>query len=219
MFTKINYFCITIIGLFLVSTCIASSDSNLPYKEGELLVRFAPKANGKQKTTNEHNQILSSFNAGTVKHSYKRVSGLTLVKLPDNLKVEDTLPNIRSKSEFLYVEPNYKIKLFSTIPNDTRFSELWGMHNTGQNGGTPNADINAPEAWDVITDSDIVVAVIDTGVDYTHPDLAANMWKNQVELYGIPGVDDDNNGYVDDIYGWDFACKFCINCYNTLIVE
>jgi hypothetical protein len=153
MFTKINYLCITIIGLFLVSNCIAASDSNLPYKEGELLVKFAPKANGKQKTTNERNQILSSLNAGELKHSYKRVQGLVLVKLPEDLKVKDALSNLKSKTEFLYVEPNYKIKAFSTIPNDTRFSELWGMHNIGQNEGTPNADIHAPEAWDIIHDA------------------------------------------------------------------
>ncbi|MFA6186065.1 MAG: S8 family serine peptidase [Phycisphaerae bacterium] len=206
MFTKINYLYITIIGLFLASNCFAASDSNLPYKEGELLVKFAPKANGKQKTTNERNQILASLNVGEVKHLFKRVSGLTLVKLPENLKVKDALSNLKGKGGILYVEPNYKIKLLSTIPNDTDFNDLWGMHNTGQNSGTIDADIDAPEAWDIIHDAcDIIVAVIDTGVDYTHPDLAANMWVNQAELNGITGVDDDGNGYIDDIYGYDFV--------------
>jgi len=194
MFTKINYFCITIIGLFLISTCIASSDSNLPYKEGELLVKFAPKANGKQKTINERNQILSSLNAGEVKHSFKRVPGLTLVKLPENLKVKDALSKLKSKNEFLYVEPNYKIKLLSTIPNDTNYPQLWAM-----------PKISAPAAWDIITGSDVVVAVLDTGIDYTHPDLSANMWVNEVELNGATNIDDDENGYIDDIRGWDFA--------------
>ncbi|MHC4362930.1 MAG: S8 family serine peptidase, partial [Planctomycetota bacterium] len=90
--------------------------------------------------------------------------------------------------------------------NDPRFDDLWGMHNMGQTGGTVDADIDAPEAWDIATgSSDIVVAVIDTGVDYTHVDLAANMWVNEDEYYGTPGVDDDGNGYVDDIYGYDFC--------------
>ena len=130
MSKKNVYFYISVICIILLSNYAGASD--LPYKEGELLVRFAPKANGKQKTINEHNQILSSFKAGEVKHSFKRISGLTLVKLPENLKVKDALSKFKGKREFLYVEPNYKIKLLSTFPNDTRFSELWAMHNTSQ---------------------------------------------------------------------------------------
>ena len=81
---------------------------------------------------------------------------------------------------------------------------MWGLNNTGQTGGTPGADIDAERAWNVSTgSSDVMVAVIDTGVDYTHPDLAANIWTNPGEIPGN-GIDDDNNGYIDDIHGWDF---------------
>ncbi|MBM3887636.1 MAG: peptidase S8, partial [Verrucomicrobia bacterium] len=90
------------------------------------------------------------------------------------------------------------------MPNDTRFAQEWGLHNTGQTGGTADADIDAPEAWNIVTGSpSVVVAVIDTGVDYNHPDLTANMWTNPGETAGN-GVDDDHNGYVDDVRGWDF---------------
>lgn len=201
MFKKVIY--ASIISLAAVSASVKAAD--LPYKEGELLIRFAPKTNGIQQTTNERNQILSSLDAGTVKKTIRLVPGLSVVKLPANLTVAEALPKLQGKSEILYAEPNYKLNLFSTFPNDTRFDELWGMHNTGQTGGTDDADIDAPEAWDIIHDAcDIIVAVIDTGVDYTHPDLAANIWINEAELNGESGVDDDENGYVDDIRGWDF---------------
>lgn len=100
-------------------------------------------------------------------------------------------------------------------PNDTRFEQQWPLNNTGQaypySGsyttppGTADCDLDAPEAWDVDTaTSDVLVAVLDTGVDYNHRDLAANMWKNTAELNGLPGVDDDHNGVIDDVYGYDF---------------
>ncbi|MBI2824505.1 MAG: S8 family serine peptidase [Planctomycetia bacterium] len=106
---------------------------------------------------------------------------------------------------FRYVEPDFVLSTTVTTPNDTLYSTLWGMNNTGQTGGTADADIDAPEAWDLATgSSDIVVGVIDTGVDYTHSDLAANIWTNPGEIPG-DGIDNDNNGFVDDIRGWDFA--------------
>lgn len=89
------------------------------------------------------------------------------------------------------------------IPNDSRFTDLWGMHNTGQNYGTADADIDAPEAWDLSTgSSSIIAAIIDTGVDYNHSELSANMWRNPGEIAGN-NIDDDANGYIDDIYGVD----------------
>ncbi len=179
---------------------------NMPYKPGELIVHFAPKANGKQHNKQEKNQILNSLGTDRSKRHFKLVPGLSLVKLPPGMTVEKALPAFNKANGILYAQPNYKVKICSTLPNDPRFDELWGMHNTGQTGGTPDADIDAPEAWDITTgSSEIIIAVIDTGVDYTHPDLAANMWVNEQEYNGIPGVDDDGNGYVDDIYGYDFC--------------
>ncbi len=103
-----------------------------------------------------------------------------------------------------YAEPDYKVRAIAVTPNDPNFSDLWGLNNTGQQfGSTPDADIDAPEAWATRTDaSQVIVAVVDTGVDYTHQDLSANMWKNPKEIPGN-GIDDDNNGWIDDIYGID----------------
>ncbi|MDP7288360.1 MAG: S8 family serine peptidase, partial [Phycisphaerae bacterium] len=110
------------------------------------------------------------------------------------------------QSDVLYVEPNFVHTMGdmieSTSPNDSSFRWLWGMNNTGQTGGTADADIDAVEAWDLTTgSSNVVIAVIDTGVDYTHPDLAANMWTNLGEIAG-DGIDNDGNGYIDDLHGY-----------------
>src|SRR4051812_43848737 len=111
-----------------------------------------------------------------------------------------------------YAEPNFVLAADRT-PGDPSFLQLWGLNNTGQsvNGqtGTADADIDAPEAWDVTTGSTAVaVAVIDTGVDFSHPDLAGSQWINPGEDCAgcrTNGVDDDDNGYVDDWRGWDFV--------------
>lgn len=101
------------------------------------------------------------------------------------------------------IEPDFAIRP-TAIPNDPSFSVQWGLLNTGQSSGT-GGDIAAVAAWDVTTGSrDVVVAVIDSGFDYTHPDLAANVWRNPGEVPG-DGLDNDGNGFVDDVHGWDFA--------------
>jgi len=118
--------------------------------------------------------------------------------------VKEAIEILKKNPSVAYVEPNYKWSKALT-PNDPSYGDLWGMNNTGQNNGVVDADIDAAEAWDITTgSSDIVIGVIDTGVDYNHEDLADNMWQNPGEIAGN-GVDDDNNGYIDDIYGIDTA--------------
>ncbi|MCA9122831.1 MAG: VCBS repeat-containing protein [Planctomycetaceae bacterium] len=91
-----------------------------------------------------------------------------------------------------------------SLPNDPRFNELIGLENTGQSGGVADADIDAPAAWDIETGSrDFVIAVLDTGLDLTHPDLLANVWTNPGEIAG-DGIDNDGNGFTDDVHGYDF---------------
>ena len=113
----------------------------------------------------------------------------------------------------LYAEPNAIVHEEAT-PDDTRFADLWGLNNTGQNVnhavGQPDADIDAPEAWNLGTGlgSSVRVAVVDSGVVANHPDLAANMFINPGENGGgkrTNGIDDDGNGLIDDYRGWDFA--------------
>ncbi|MHC4498348.1 MAG: S8 family peptidase, partial [Planctomycetota bacterium] len=181
---------------------------DLPYAEGELLVRFAPQGDVCEPGVDSANILMSTLGSGaTVELEYSIVTGLCLVRLPDGMTVEEGISVLSDSNDVLYVEPNYEVKALSVIPNDPKFVDLWNMHNTGQTGGTVDADIDAPEAWDVTTfgGSEVIVAVIDSGVDYRHPDLAANMWVNDAEFNGTPGIDDDNNGYVDDIYGYDFS--------------
>ena len=126
------------------------------------------------------------------------------VSAPALLATLRALPQVEAASL------NYARRICApALPDDPDFGELWGLHNTGQSvsgvAGTPDADIDAPEAWEITAGSpDVVVAVIDTGVDYLHPDLAANMWVNPGETPGN-GLDDDGNGYVDDVHGFDFA--------------
>jgi len=114
------------------------------------------------------------------------------------------LEALRSLPEVLYAEPNF-IRYAEAVPNDPRYSELWALKNTGQTGGTAGADIKAETAWDITTgDRNVVVAVIDQGIDINHSDLTNNIWRNPGEIPGN-GIDDDGNGYVDDYNGFDFV--------------
>lgn len=128
---------------------------------------------------------------------------------------------ISDESALLYVNrhPAVALSQFNypvearVIPDDPSFAgQQWGLNNTGQTGGTPDADVDAPEAWDITTGGttatgdEIVVAVIDGGFQGDHPDLTDNFWVNAAEIPGN-NIDDDNNGYIDDVNGW--------NAYNN----
>src|SRR3989441_4558242 len=136
--------------------------------------------------------------------SFRSVEGLQAVRIPPGMRVKDAIEFYRRRPDVLYAEPNWIVDA-QVVPSDPSFSSLWGLNNTGQSGGIPDADIDAPEAWDITTgSSDVVVAVIDTGIDYTHPDLSANMFRNELDC-NSNGIDDDGNGQVDDCFGIDTA--------------
>ncbi len=187
-----------------VSTALAKGQTavQIHYIPGELLVKFKKGVPPDKATATL--ATLGARGAREIKRS-----GVKRIKLPSGLSVEEAITQYSMDPNVEYAEPNY-IRYPAVIPSDVDFTELWGLHNTGQlvNGviGTVDADIDAVEAWDITTGSSgVVIAVIDSGVTRNHPELNANMWINSAEQSGVLGVDDDGNGYTDDIYGWDFV--------------
>jgi subtilisin family serine protease/subtilisin-like proprotein convertase family protein len=129
--------------------------------------------------------------------------GLFSVMLNPGTTVRQAVAEYEAMPGVEFAEPDYVLHADLT-PNDPSFGSLYGLNNTGQSGGTVDADIDAPEAWNVSTGSGaMIVAVIDSGVLYTHADLAGNMWQNPGEVAG-DGVDNDGNGRIDDVHGYDF---------------
>lgn len=158
-------------------------------------------------TLQEFRKTLSTSKVGSLKEvkSFKSALGSQIVVLEssanDSSSISALSKQISSLSGVDFVEPD---QIISIDTNDEFYDLLWGMNNTGQTGGTSDADIDAPEAWAISTGSSaVVVGVIDTGIDYLHPDLVSNIWHNVPEMNGQAGVDDDGNGYVDDFYGID----------------
>lgn len=152
-----------------------------------------------------------------------RGSSMIVVSIKDSLSLSGQR-NLFHDPSIFYAEPDCQYEA-SIVPNDSDFHLLWALNNTGQNGGIPEADIQLTEAWQKETGSDsVVVGVIDSGVDWRHPDLIDNIWQNLAEdadqdgrvLEWIGGqwvfdpgdqngIDDDGNGYIDDFVGWDFV--------------
>jgi len=174
-----------------------------PYVPGEVLVKWKGKT-----SIHSIRQLKSAMGLQATK-TFHTIE-VQRLRVPPSMQIEETLAKLRGNPLVKYAEPNYIVRTLVTTPNDPQFNQLWGLDNTGQTGGTSDADIDAPEAWDIHTgSSDVVIAVIDTGVAYNHTDLndgtKRNIWTNDVELNGTPGFDDDGNGYIDDIHGWDFV--------------
>ena len=138
--------------------------------------------------------------------SFRLTHDLFHIKVPATLGTEQAINILNQNPNVKYAKKNF-IYHTDITPNDPDFVKQWGLHNTGQAGGIADADIDAPEAWNIFTGIGVVVAVIDTGIDYNHEDLSNNMWINYGEYGRIPGEDDDGNGYIDDIYGYNFLWR------------
>lgn len=153
--------------------------------KGELLVKFRPGV------SEIASRDAASSSGGVVLERLADL-GWQRIQLPAGKNIKSAMADYLGSPLVEAVQPNYYYHLLAT-PNDTNYGSLWGM-----------AKISAPQAWDLSTGSSaVVVADIDTGIKYTHEDLAANMWKNPGETPNN-GVDDDGNGFVDDYYGYDF---------------
>jgi subtilisin family serine protease len=168
---------------------------------GEVLVRYRSGVTESERTAVARAE-------GAQARQKLPVRGVERVKVQRGESVAAEVRAFEDRPEVAYAQPNYLRKAMA-VPNDPRFAQQWGLHNTGQSvGGTVgsvDADIDAPEAWSLTKGSErVTVAVVDTGVSYTHGDLAANVWRNPGEV-ADNGVDDDSNGYVDDVRGWDFS--------------
>ncbi len=194
---------ISIFALMVVSQGFANSPEAVP---GEYVLKVKKEVS-----------LLKNWNAfeKALDVKVKRViphTDLIVVTSNNKMMMEPkvvTSQLLKNKSVLL-AEPNFIYRV-NRVPNDPDLSKLWGLINTGQvdsskREGVSGADIGAQTAWDLETGrEDLLVAVIDTGIDYNHNDLKNNIWFNLAEFNGKPGVDDDNNGFVDDIHGYDFS--------------
>lgn len=173
----------------------ALADNRPEYLPDEVLVKF------REGTAREDEERIISHAGGKLQHKFRHIPLMRLKAAYGT--VLSTINFLKNLPEVEYAEPNY-LRYIDAVPSDPRFYQMWGLNNTGQTGGTQDADIDAPEAWDLTTGNPAtVVAVIDTGMDRTHEDLAANLWANPGEISGN-GIDDDGNGLIDDVNGWDF---------------
>ena len=171
------------------------------YKEGELIVKF------KSGITAASSAAVHKAAGASVVKRYAMVPNLERIKLPQGTSVKDAVMSYMANPDVEYAEPNYIAHKLSVIPNDTFFGNQWSLQNLGTYaGGTAGADISATDAWSVSTGNhNVVVAVLDTGVDYTHPDLVGNIWTNSGETSCTDGIDNDHNLKIDDCKGWNFV--------------
>ncbi len=160
------------------------------YRPGQLLIQFKPDVDAA-----EVEALHSSTGSRVLRVIHD--SRMHQIALPEGADMSAAIKAYRGSPIVEKVGKNSLRYPLGIVPNDPKFSEQWAL-----------GAVRAPNAWTITTGSpDVGVAVIGTGVDYNHPDLSSNIWNNAEEIYGEPGVDDDGNGFLDDIYGWDFAGK------------
>lgn len=183
------------LGLLLASQFIAPTQitqSVVPaalYRDDQILVLPRPGAD------NALAELRRAWQS-EVRGTFPSLGGLQVVSVPPPETVASLIEKFQQSGWVQYAEPDYR-RFLNVVPDDPKFTggALWGLHNTGQNGGTADADIDAPEAWDLIHDaSNVIVAVLDTGIRYTHEDLAANLWTHPLDGgHGFNAFDGSTN--------------------------
>jgi len=210
-------FCFVLVFLFNVGV-VLSNESNSECIQGELILKL--KDGSDYKNLNYLNEKYKV----KMRSDFKIFKSLRVIRFSPAIDMDEIIAAYNRDSNVEYAEPNFIYRANVNfqdmrsykgyVPDDPEFGKLWGLFNTGQTGGVDNADIDATDAWDIITGShDVIVSVIDTGIDYNHEDIRDNMWKNPGETGTDDsgnskennGIDDDGNGFIDDVYGWDFA--------------
>ena len=176
--------------------------------EGEALVTFKPNiAAAGAGAALERQALQMAETYDRISRHDRRLAGLVRAK---GRSTAQLLAMLKADPNVETAEPNFIRRIAVNPPNDSHFSKLWGLQNTGQivdgKWGTRGVDTNFLPAWKLARPGggEVVVGVIDTGVNLSHPDLAANVWINPGEIAGN-GIDDDGNGYLDDVHGYDFA--------------
>lgn len=202
MATPISFFRILLSFLLLFSSMqVLAGDDALPHVPDELIITFEPGV--------KPEDIKDFYEEYFDEYEMREEEDLDEKDDDDTEEHLASVPGVVTQEliDLLNSDPRVKfagfnfIMTINVVPDDTEFNALYGLNNTGQTGGTLDADIDAPEAWDITTGAhSIIVAVIDTGIHTEHPDLASNIWTNPGEIAGN-GIDDDGNGYIDDIHG------------------
>jgi len=193
---------LTLTTLTLSSVVAFASAPKIEAVPGEYVVRLKSnmmRTSSKQTLSN----VLGAYVKSTIPSQ-----NIVVVQKPVFEVAASALATLKSNPMVEVAEPNLIYRI-NRLPNDPMLEQLWGLKNVGQKDpsgkvGVAGVDIGAEQAWDITTGSDdMVVAIVDTGIDYNHPDLKDNMWVNAAEANGQAGVDDDNNGVVDDIHGYN----------------
>jgi len=186
----------------MLTGLILASTSGQEYDPDRIIVKLAPDI-----SRNDFGSIIDT-NFYMIEKVLVRRLNIISIKLKNNqISPVDAIKEFRDNPFVDKAIPDTKVSR-RDIPDDTQFDQQWALHNIGQSGGTEDADIDAPEAWDIANGGvtplgdTIVVAIVDGGMMLTHVDIIPNLWTNWGEIPDN-GIDDDNNGYIDDVHGWD----------------